>query len=79
MKKANQTILREAADMGIATPSLLPNWHPNQLRHSAATMIRKEFGLEAAQVILGHSRADVTQVYAERDNAKALEVIRKIG
>jgi site-specific recombinase XerC len=65
--------------MGIATPSLLPHWHPNQLRHSAATTIRKTFGLEAAQVILGHSRADVTQVYAERDNAKALEVIRKIG
>ena len=34
--------------MGIANPSLLPHWHPNQLRHSAATMIRKEFGLEAA-------------------------------
>jgi integrase len=79
VKKANRTILKEAADMGIATPSLLPHWHPNQLRHSAATTIRKTFGLEAAQVILGHSRADVTQVYAERDNAKALEVIRKIG
>jgi len=25
-------------------------WHPNQLRHSAATEIRKRFGLEAAQV-----------------------------
>jgi len=27
-------------------------WHPHQLRHSAATKLRKEYGLEAAQVIL---------------------------
>jgi len=54
-------------------------WSPNQLRHAAATTIRKKFGLEAAQVILGHAAADVTQVYAERDADKAREVLRKIG
>jgi len=54
-------------------------WHPNQLRHSAATEIRKQFGLEAAQVALGHSQADVTQIYAERDLTLAAEVMRKIG
>jgi site-specific recombinase XerC len=54
-------------------------WSPNQLRHSAATEIRSRFGLEAAQVILGHSRADVTQVYAERDLAKAKTVVREVG
>lgn len=54
-------------------------WAPNQLRHSAATEVRREFGLEAAQVILGHSAADVTQVYAERDLAKGIEVARRIG
>jgi integrase len=57
----------------------IPNWHPNQLRHATATKIRQEFGLEAAQVILGHSRADVTQVYAERDGSLAADVMRKIG
>jgi len=57
----------------------LPHWHPNQLRHSAGTEIRKLFGLEAAQVALGHSRADVTQVYAERDMKLAAEIARKIG
>ena len=57
----------------------LPHWHPNQLRHSAATEIRRQFGLEAAQVVLGHSRADVTQVYAERDFGRAKEIMRKIG
>ncbi|MBA4107635.1 MAG: integrase [Pirellula sp.] len=54
-------------------------WAPNQLRHAAATEVRREFGLEAAQVMLGHSRADVTQVYAERDLAKGVEVAKRIG
>lgn len=57
----------------------LDHWHPNQLRHSAATAVRKQFGLEAAQLILGHSGADVTQIYAERDASKAIEVARRIG
>ena len=43
----------------------VPAWTPNQLRHLAATKIRKQFGLDAAQSVLGHSRADVTQIYAE--------------
>jgi site-specific recombinase XerD len=54
-------------------------WHPNQLRHSFATRVRKQHGLEAAQVLLGHSRADVTQVYAERNEELAAKVAAKIG
>ncbi|HEY2158050.1 MAG TPA: hypothetical protein VGH33_20645 [Isosphaeraceae bacterium] len=49
-------------------------WSPLRLRHSTATRVRSSHGLEASQVILGHSRADVTQVYAQRDMAKAIEV-----
>ncbi|MCC7388306.1 MAG: site-specific integrase [Phycisphaerales bacterium] len=55
-------------------------WRPNQLRHSAATRIRREFGLEAAQLVLGHSSAEVTDaVYAERDEGRVAEVLRRIG
>jgi integrase len=54
-------------------------WAPNRLGHSAATRIRKAFDLEAAQVVLGHARADVTQIYAERDLTRAIEVMRQIG
>jgi integrase len=54
-------------------------WCPHQLRHAAATEVRKNFGLEAAQIVLGHSAADVTQIYAERDLAKGLEVAKLIG
>ena len=54
-------------------------WHPNQLRHTYATKVRKEHGLEAAQVLLGHSKADTTQIYAERDQALAVGIAAKIG
>ena len=54
-------------------------WSPNQLRHSAATEIRSRYGLEAAQVVLGHAKADVTQVYAERDLQLARNVVREVG
>ena len=54
-------------------------WHPNQLRHSVATRVRKVHGLEAARVLLGHSHADVTQVYAERNEGLAAEIAAKIG
>lgn len=54
-------------------------WSPNQLRHAAATQIRKLYGLEAAQVILGHSSANVTQIYAEVDRDKAMNVALAIG
>jgi len=55
------------------------HWSPNQLRHSAATRIRARFGLEAAQVVLGHANADVTEIYAERDRQKAIEVALALG
>jgi integrase len=76
--RANRQIQQEAAREGIE-PQLVPDWSPGQLRHSAATEIRQRFNLEAAQVILGHAKADVTQVYAERDFALAAAVMEKIG
>ncbi len=54
-------------------------WSPHRLRHNAATIVRREYGLEAAQLILGHARADVTQLYAEVNHLKALEVAQKMG
>lgn len=54
-------------------------WSPNQLRHTKATEIRRLYGLEAAQVILGHASADVTQIYAERDAERARDIVRQIG
>ena len=57
----------------------LPTWHPNQLRHSVGSEVRQRFGLEAAQCVLGHAKANTTEIYAERDLSKAMEVARAIG
>jgi hypothetical protein len=57
----------------------VPHWHPNQLRHLFATEVRLAHGLEAAQVLHGHSRAGVTQVYAERNESLAASVAAKLG
>ena len=57
----------------------ISRWTANQLRHNAATYIRREFGLDAARVILGHKSAAITEVYAEMDREKAVAVVGRIG
>jgi len=57
----------------------IPAWGPNRLRHNAATFLRKEFGLEAARVILGHTSAAVTEIYAEMDRKQAAEIMSVVG
>ncbi|MFC1783606.1 tyrosine-type recombinase/integrase [Planctomycetota bacterium] len=55
---------------------------PHQLRHTAATLIRKEFGangLEYASAALGHRDINTTQLYAELQRSKAIEAARKLG
>ena len=62
-----------------AKKAAVVHWHPNQLRHLYASEVRKGHGLEAAQVLLGHSRADVTQIYAERNEELAGSIAARIG
>jgi integrase len=57
----------------------VPVWTPHRLRHAAATEIRRRFGLEAAQAVLGHAALGVTQVYAEKDMEAAKRIMAKIG
>jgi integrase len=67
---------REAGKLG---GSKVPHWHPNQLRHNAGTRLRREFGLEIAKAVLGHSSVVPTQIYAEQDQAAAADAMLKIG
>ncbi|MHC4406936.1 MAG: tyrosine-type recombinase/integrase [Planctomycetota bacterium] len=57
----------------------VPSWTPNQLRHTAATRIRAAYGIEAARIILGHSSAVTSEIYAEIDREKAREIMGEIG
>lgn len=54
-------------------------WHPHQLRHNAATKLRREHGLEAAQTILGHRTLTATQIYAEQDTEAARRIMEVAG
>jgi integrase len=55
------------------------HWHPHQLRHAAATELRREIGIEAARVVLGHRSPVMTEVYAEVDRKTAAAAMIKIG
>lgn len=58
---------------------LVPRWHPHQLRHSVATRIRRMYGVEAAQMTLGHRGIGTTELYAEKNLEAARDIMRKIG
>jgi integrase len=68
-----QAIMRACKKAGV------PHWRPNQLRHNAATRIRKQFGIEAARQVLGHRSAAVTEVYAEADLNRVTEIMAQVG
>ena len=57
----------------------VPKWTPNQLRHAGGTEVRNKFGLDYAQVILGHASAKTTEIYAKASFDKAAKVAREIG
>jgi integrase len=57
----------------------VPPWHPNQLRHTKATEIRREHGLDAARAVLGHTSPAMTEHYAELDADKAAAVMERLG
>lgn len=52
---------------------------PNQIRHTHATLVRRSYGLEGAQVALGHEHAAVTEIYAEKDEALARRIAEEMG
>ena len=54
-------------------------WTPGQIRHTTASEVRRLFGLDSAQKVLGHATAKTTEIYAELDREKAAEVALRIG
>jgi integrase len=68
-----QAIARACVRAGI------PVFKPHQIRHYYATMVRREFGPEIAQVMLGHERIDTTERYAEKNLEIARDIAAKIG
>lgn len=70
---------RKRKNLAPGADRIVPRWHPHQLRHNYATMVRREFGIETARILLGHRSIVTTEIYAEADRLKAREVVAKIG
>jgi len=76
--KVTRNLFRKAIGKACGKAGI-PAWSPNMLRHAAATPIRRQYGLEAAQVVLGHSNAATTEIYAERNLGLACDIAAKMG
>ena len=55
------------------------HWHPHQLRHTCASEMRKQFGVEAVRALLGHSCVDTTELYAQIDSEQARRIAAAVG
>ncbi|WP_246112970.1 tyrosine-type recombinase/integrase [Allorhodopirellula solitaria] len=66
------------AVVNAAKKAEVEHWTPYQLRYTAAAAIREALGIEAAQAILGHTKAAMTEHYAKSTEAKAIEAA-KVG
>ena len=52
---------------------------PHRLRHTAATRIRKEIGLDSARAVLGERSLGMADEYAEIDAKLAEKAMAKFG
>lgn len=68
-----RAVKRACEDAGV------PHWHPHQIRHAYATRVRASHGLDAAQAILGHKHARVTEIYAAKSTGLAKKVAEELG
>jgi len=73
-----EAALRRALNRACAKAGI-PPWAPNRLRHACATRYRREVGIEAAALALGHSDAKTTLIYAEASERKAAELAERLG
>lgn len=54
-------------------------WSLAQLRHAKATTLRERFGLDVAQVVLGHAKPTMTAHYSSTAIAHAVDAMREAG
>lgn len=57
----------------------IPKWFPHQLRHLHTTKIRHAEGVEAAQAVIGHFTAEMTENYSDKHHALARKCQKSYG
>jgi len=77
VQRAVKAVNRERKEAG---EEPIPMWHPHQLRHNCAKRLRAEHGIDVARVVLGHQLgSEITEVYAEADRARAMQIVAEAG
>lgn len=79
MKQWKQRIMAEGLASELKAWRNAHRWHPHQIRHSVGTRIRREYGIEAARVALGHNKLSTTEIYAEKNLEIAREIANRVG
>jgi integrase len=92
IRAVNRTILNQIKDempdasreqiQEAFTRQRIPDWHPHQLRHTAATLVRKalgDSGLDAARALLGQKTLAIADVYAEVDQELAVKAAKHLA
>ena len=69
----NKAITRACKAAGVE------HWHVHRLRHTAALLIEREHGAEAARAVLGHRTLNMTLHYSGIDLKKASQVAQAMG
>lgn len=57
----------------------IPEWGPNRLRHNALSRLEAKYGIELARIVAGHTSAETTEVYLERDLRRAVDAVAEAG
>ena len=57
----------------------VPEWTPHELRHTMASIIDKQLGIEAAQAFLGHKTVQVTREYAGQNHDLCVQVAQQLN
>jgi integrase len=71
--------LTSAIDGATADGKKVPHFTPHRIRHTTATVLRREYGLDGPRVVLGHRHLAMADEYAEIDAKLAEEAMAKFG
>ena len=75
----NKSIKNDCTNDAEYESRMIKPWTPHRLRHTFASMVRKQEGTETARASLGHTKLQTLDVYAERDMELAITYARKHG
>jgi len=57
----------------------IERWHPHQIRHTVATKLERELGIDVARTVLGHTTPTMTAIYVQADQEKAKRAMSTMG